>query len=304
MSAAGTESPAEPEPASWVEVSRPPARRTALEHALVLQSRSIGHGLLEQNGELSVLVHPDDVVRAREELERYASENVGWPPPEATLGRVSEGVFGAALFGFTLLGVYFLASAHAFGADWTERGRNDAGAVVAGELWRVVTALTLHADLEHLLSNLCFGGLFVFLACEMLGAGFGLCAIGLAGTFGNLLNALLRDAGHTSVGASTAVFGALGLLVAYQWKVRKLTGFNRGRWLPVVAGCVLLAMLGMGGTDRVDVIAHVTGFGAGCVLGLAAGTWPWHRGLSAFAQSALGVSALAALAGAWVWALS
>jgi membrane associated rhomboid family serine protease len=291
------------EPASWVEVSRSPARRTALEHALVLQARSIGHGILEQDGALCVLVHADDAARAREELARYAQENAAWPPPAAALGSLSEGALGALLFGVTLSSVAFLAGKQAFGIDWLARGRNDAQAVLDGELWRVVTALSLHADLAHLLSNLFFGGLFVFLACEVLGAGFGLCAIGLAGALGNLLNALLREPEHTSIGASTAVFGALGLLVAHQWKTRKLTGFNRGRLLPVVAGCVLLGMLGMGG-ERVDVIAHVTGFLAGGALGLAAGTWPWHRGLSSFAQSVLVVAAPAALAVAWMLAFA
>jgi membrane associated rhomboid family serine protease len=294
---------ADGEPASWVEVSRPPVRRTALEHALVLQALGIGHGVLEQDGVLCVLVHPDDVARAREELERYAAENAAWPPPAAALGRVSEGALGAVLFAFTLVALDFLADARAFGLDWVALGRNDVAAVRAGELWRVVTALSLHADLAHLVSNLFFGGLFVFLACEVLGAGFGLCAIGLAGALGNLLNALVRDPDHTSLGASTAVFGALGLLVAYQWKVRNVPGYGRRRWWPVLAGTVLLAMLGMGG-GRVDVIAHVTGFLAGCVLGLAAGLWPWHRGLSAFGQSALVVAAPAALAVAWILALS
>ena len=84
--------------------------------------------------------------------------------------------------------------------------------ILAGELWRAVTALTLHADHAHLLSNAIACALFLSVVCGALGAGVGSALVLLAGAGGNLANALLHGSHRVSVGAAT---GGLLLIDKY-----------------------------------------------------------------------------------------
>ena len=132
------------------------------------------------------------------------------------------------------------------------RGRR--GGPIAGEWWRAVTALGLHADLGHIGSNLVAGSLFGFFLAEILGGGLAWLMILAAGAAGNAINALIQPATHTSIGASTAVFGAVGLIavLALRYRPRR---WRRGlrRWAPLAAGIMLLAFLGTEGSASISV---------------------------------------------------
>ena len=184
---------------------------------------------------------------------------------------------------------------------WVERGAADARRIGAGELWRCVTALTLHADLPHVLANAVSATVFVGAVCGLLGVGLGSAAVLASGALGNLANAWVRGGDHHSVGASTAVFGAVGLLCALAFSHRRRGSRRRRVALAVGAGLALLAMLGTAG-ERVDLWAHFFGLGAGLVvaapLALRRGGPP-GRGL----QRALGAAALAVVVASWVRAL-
>ena len=96
---------------------------------------------------------------------------------------------------------------------------------------------------------------------------------------GNLLTAAVRfPEAFQSVGASTATFGALGILVgagAYvAWRMRSYRKLGAAL-VPVGAGVIMLGWFGAGG-ENTDVAAHVAGFGVGAVLGLAA-SWRQMR---------------------------
>lgn len=260
---------------SWVELRRTPDRRSARELSLVLQSMGIEHGLFEQRGESLVVVRPADAERAGAELDRYERENRGWPPPRESIGNLSEGLIGAFGWASVLTVVEVLVRTQARGLDWWQQGRGLAVAEREGELWRAWTGLTLHVDLAHFLSNLVFGALFTLLACELIGAGVGLTAILAAGALGNFANAWLQSPEHVSVGASTAVFAALGLLVSYQWRRREqLRQSHFRRFAPLIVGAFLLAAFGLspdtkGDSGRnVDYVAHASGFVAGALAGM------------------------------------
>ncbi len=106
--------------------------------------------------------------------------------------------------------------------------------------------------------------------CQALGPGTGLWVLLLAGALGNWLTALAHGAPHSSVGASTLTFGAIGVLAAQTLVVRWRVGATRRRpWVVIVASLVLLSMLGT--AQGADVLAHVFGLLAGAVLGLALG---------------------------------
>lgn len=97
--------------------------------------------------------------------------------------------------------------------EWSRLGSLDVFRVKTfGEWYRCVTALTLHADSQHLFGNVLFGAPFLILLCRRVGLGLGLFLILLAGSFGNALNAWYRPAGHISLGFSTALFGTVGVL--------------------------------------------------------------------------------------------
>jgi membrane associated rhomboid family serine protease len=145
--------------------------------------------------------------------------------------------------------------------------------VELGEWARAVTALTLHADSVHLLSNLVAGLGFGFCVARYFGSAWGWGLILLSGALGNSLNAWVYfPEPHLSVGASTAVFGALGLLTgAGSWHA--LLGprlrWSVPRWfVPLFGGITLLGLTGLGrGMGVVDVAAHISGFLCGGLLG-------------------------------------
>jgi membrane associated rhomboid family serine protease len=160
-----------------------------------------------------------------------------------------------------------------------------------------VTALTLHADAAHLLGNAVGCAVFVTAVLRLLGPGLGGWLVLLAGAGGNALNALVHGARHSSIGFSTAVFGAIGILGGLQF------GRKRGQrraWLAIAGALGLLAMLGT--SERTDILAHLFGLLVGLVLGLAAGV-AVPRPPGAAAQWTLAAGAVAVLAGSWLLAV-
>jgi membrane associated rhomboid family serine protease len=270
-----------------------------MERLIVLQMTGIQAEITSSGPGYELLVDSSQAGAARSELERYDEENrepVAEAPP---LVRVSNGLAGATVYGALLLLVYLLEQNRAFALDWIATGAADAGLIGQGEWWRVVTALCLHGDAAHLVGNVALGSLFGVLASHRFGSGLAWCGILVSGALGNAINALVQWAPHTSIGASTAVFGALGILAAHTWRTRARHGqATLVRWAPVISGVVLLSLLGTGG-ERTDVLAHVTGFGSGVLLGAVFASM--RGSLGPRFQSLLG--ALALLAPILAWAI-
>ena len=104
------------------------------------------------------------------------------------------------------------------------------------------------------------------------------------------------------MGASTAVFGAIGLLSALGVAARRRhEPKTRRAWLALGAGLALLAMLGTAG-ERVDLWAHLFGWLAGLALGLPIAS-ALGRPPGAARQLTLGAATLLALAACWSSAL-
>jgi len=288
---------------AWVRLTASLSEHNARELALVLEASGIEHratrGLL--GWDLHVPARVSE--RAAEQLAIYLRENAARPavkPPPAMIGR---GWTGVVVYAAVLMLVAVCVRQYAFGFDWLASGRMDAGELRQGQWWRAVTALTIHLDLDHLGGNLAFGSFFAYFVARYFGAGLGWFAILMSGALGNLLNGLVQTGDHRSIGASTAVFGALALLTANTWR----HGFSsatswRARIAPVFAGVALLAFTGTGG-ENTDIGAHLTGFVAGFVLGLTIIRLRLiARGPGL--QKAAGWSAAGLLALAWAAALS
>jgi membrane associated rhomboid family serine protease len=128
----------------------------------------------------------------------------------------------------------------------------------------------------------------------------GLCVLLLAGAGGNALTAAAHGTHHDSVGASTAMFGAIGILGATRVVSRGRRRAARRSWMVVAASLALLALLGT--SPGSDLLAHLFGLLLGGVLGLAAA--PAMRPLRPLVQWALAVAALAVVVGAWLRALA
>jgi membrane associated rhomboid family serine protease len=194
------------------------------------------------------------------------------------------------------------------GESWISRGAALNRAIFNGEWWRLVTALTLHGDLAHFVANLSFGLLFAAFLLPRFGTGVTWLGFVLSGAIGNLLNALFYHAErHTTIGASTAVFGALGMLVAWELVDRWRAPATRGWWqllVPVGGGLALLAYLGVGDEreNRVDYMAHLWGFVAGHILGALLAWMRARERLPTAIQWLLSAAAVLMPAAAWLCA--
>jgi membrane associated rhomboid family serine protease len=79
-----------------------------------------------------------------------------------------------------------------------------------------------------------------------------------------------------SVGASTAIFGAVGVLAALGvGRHRRLGLAGRRALTPIAAGLALLAMLGT--SERADLSGHIFGLLAGILLGIPCAQVPLAR---------------------------
>ncbi|WP_428559238.1 MAG: rhomboid family intramembrane serine protease [Solidesulfovibrio sp. DCME] len=286
----------------------------ARDWAYVLSARGIPHSLRRDGPGWRLFVPSRRAAEALEEIRAYAQEraDIPLPDPEAAPPRPSAfwpvlAVMGivAGLWGF------LLGNTSLFGRSvpWRAIGAGDSAAMLAGQWWRAATALWLHADPAHLFGNAASAALFLSLLCRETGLGLGFFLTVAAGVGGNVLKVLIQGPGLHFLGASTAVFGALGALGGLG-----LSGFHPAastrRALTAGAVLMLLAMLGAGSEDTglVDLAGHFFGFACGAALGLAFGRRlcragkPGAAGQAAFAALAVAVPLAAwglALAGWW-----
>lgn len=285
------------------EVGRYSRIAKAQDHGLVILSMGVAYWLMPlPEGGYALYVEKEHVESVREQLSRFDRENRYWPPRADLLPSGKSSASSTMLYVLLIWGVFIVSN-----EDLVRAGSASEEAIGAGEWWRGLTALTLHADWAHLVGNTVGGFLFFGLVFRFLGVGFGWICILLTGFLGNLLNAWgYAGTGHNSIGASTAVFGSLGIVVGYRiLRQFRLTRWSwpRHLWVPLVAGIVLLGFLGAGG-ERTDVLAHGWGFLAGLLLGAGGAALRaderWRRPAP---QRILGWLTLLAVMGAWALAL-
>jgi len=120
-----------------------------------------------------------------------------------------------------------------------------------------------------------------------------------AGALGNLITAAVLPGHHVSVGASTAIFGALGGLLGVRVIAARQVVSAHPLWTAVAATGALFGMLGT--APGADVPAHFFGLLCGALLGVA-----WIVGgarlPSRLVQYALTVAAAGVVALCWTLA--
>ena len=239
------------------------------EWTLVLSSMGIAHAVRDLGNAWVILVSEEDRPRAAEAIRLYEAENRNWPPKRSRELLPHARSLVAPLLMLLLILFFSVTGPVDRSSEWFAHGTASSDRILHGELWRTVTALTLHADTLHVLGNALTGSIFLSAVNRRLGDGRGPLVVLLSGALGNWANAMWHRTGHLSIGASTAVFGAVGVLAATQLALDR--GDADRPWLqrvaPVVGGLALLGMLGA--SPHSDLLAHLFGLGAGLAVGLA-----------------------------------
>ena len=305
-------------PPQWKDVGTalPPGldpatdRRTAWDRCLALTAVGVPNHASGSGGRWRVHVPPEHLERAASEIVALSGENrsrrAAPAPPE-------PGVRGDAwtvILAMGLLAVFHVLIRRAWPdlglspADWLALGEADSTAMLAGAMVarshgpdparRRRPPGRKHAHRRR----------FPGPAGTPAGLGHGPGpgpGLGCGGQRGQRLAA--RPGGNLSVGASTAVFGAVGVLAALRAVMERRLDPRR-TLIPVAAGLGLLSMLGTAG-ENTDLWAHLSGFAAGLTLGALSGLIALRRGLPGPAANALcGLAAPLALAWAWLAAFA
>jgi len=149
-------------------------------------------------------------------------------------------------------------------------GANFGPATKDGEWWRLGSALFLHFGLAHLALNMLAlwdGGRLVE---RMFGHARFLAIFFIAGLSGNLLSLIAQGDRAVSGGASGAVFGVYGALLAYLWLERRQ--LRAGEFRPLFLGAALFTAINIGlgfQVTGIDNAAHIGGLTAGILAGAA-----------------------------------
>lgn len=153
------------------------------------------------------------------------------------------------------------------GQSLYDAGSMNAEKIIVGrQYYRLFTCMFLHADIDHIVSNMifliglgqmveCAIGHFRFLALYLI-SGFG------AGTASLLYSVLTGDI-YDAVGASGAIFGLIGALLI-------LVIIHHGRYRNISIGRIAFAIVYMvyagARAERVDNAAHVGGLMCGMLI--------------------------------------
>ncbi len=264
----------------WVGVGHFSSLEQAYDHGLVILA--MGEACrVEQAaapGEFELQAEVVPAARIAVELDAYGKEMA------VPVRKVAEGrEWSRYSAGWSFCGVWILTLMAVF--HWQDQdaslvrraASSSVGIFGQGEWWRAFTALFLHADLPHLVGNLVGGTIFASLVSKSIGPLKTWPTILLCGALGNLLTSWIHyPNSFLSIGASTAVFAALGILsgLGVSETVRDRIRLPWARVsAPVLAGVVLLSWLGSGNGSNTDVMGHVFGFGSGLVAGMTTGAF-------------------------------
>ncbi|MBC2607305.1 rhomboid family intramembrane serine protease [Pelagicoccus albus] len=280
-------------------------RTTRLAHEAGLAVLAYGehYWVHMESGRYLLVVRREQAEALKREVEISTLRNRYWPPQslELPVRSIRKGPTILAILGIIL--AFSLQTAH---PEISTLGVNNSQAVWEnGEWWRIFTAMTLHADLSHLAGNLLGLSLFGYLSCRYLGNGLAWFLIVISAAASNATS-ILANLGqdYQSLGASTAVFAALGLIAGFPLGVflRAKEPIQQRDWLiPFFGGCVLFAWMG-GGEFPTDVAAHLWSFGYGALFATLIGVTALHAKLKKVAQSFLLLAAGTLLGAAWFWA--
>ena len=203
----------------------------------------------------------DDTLKKSNEKEVLSYMNINWKKvqtsPYITIFLVSANVVIFLLCTFTGELIYNIGdlSPHSF--------------FDLGQYYRAISSMFLHADINHIVNNmLLLAGIGVMLEGEVHHFRFLLLYLfsGLGGQAVSLVNKAIGNEWYiSSIGASGAVFGLVGLLLAMSlcWKTKMVT-VTWQRIVIVVAYSIYSGIR----ASNIDNAAHIGGFISGFIMGL------------------------------------
>jgi rhomboid protease GluP len=145
-----------------------------------------------------------------------------------------------------------------------ELGWKDTARIAAGEYWRLVTPLFLHAGPAHIF----FNSYAIYIIAPQVERVFGslrFVVIYLLSGIAGVVASMIFNPNVPSVGASGAIFGLIGALIVYLYRHRELFGgMGRRRLMAAleIAGINLLIGLAPG----IDNWGHVGGLVSGVAM--------------------------------------
>ena len=259
----------------WVDLGTYPSLDDAYDHALV--ALAMGEAVRvergETPGEFDLRAEPEAAPKISAEIREYVTESEAQALPKIIPSNWAKHPAGWL---YTLVWIAILLTVFKFQQQdpsiANRAASSSIGLIERGEWWRPFTALFLHGDGAHILGNIASGTVFGILVAKSIGPLKGWLLILLSGTAGNAITSLVTyPEPFVSLGASTAVFGALGILSGIGI-VENCREEVRMPWIrvlaPLFSGRILRC--GLGGAapgSGTDVFGHVFGFCAGAVAG-------------------------------------
>jgi rhomboid protease GluP len=143
-------------------------------------------------------------------------------------------------------------------------------AVFAGQWWRIVSAIFVHVDLYHLLSNLCFLLLFGTIAESVFQRAGYVALWFLTGIAGSMAQLVALSPQYYGFGASGVAFGLVGALWAAYCLERVPSPTIKRRWTIVIllGFFIILGLLPDWLQAHSFNAAHLSGLLAGMIFGL------------------------------------
>ena len=131
------------------------------------------------------------------------------------------------------------------------------------EYWRLVTAVAVHSDLQHLFSNIIFVALFSYLLYGYFGF-WVFPALGVAlAALANYLSLLTYPAGVSLVGASGLVYWMAGFWLSMYLAVERT--LSPGKRAMRAVGIAMVVLLPTSFDAGVGYRVHALGFGLGVI---------------------------------------
>lgn len=282
-----------------------PNVKKAHEAGLAVLAAGSVYWVYPYEGQYALVVRSEEVERLKREVSIFHRRNRFWPKLSPELAEKKISTLPTWAFLFFLANIFYLQGAY---PQLEEIGMNSSTAFKHNfEWWRIFTAANLHADLGHLVGNLFGMGLFGYFAARYLGNGLAWISILLAAALSNLTNVLIHwESAFLSLGASTAVFAALGIVTGFPLGnyLKSHDPIDRRQWLiPFAGGLMLLAWMG-GGDYLTDVAGHLWSFIYGLLAAITIGWTGLQARVVKRGQGLLLCSGWILIALSWILAFS
>lgn len=159
--------------------------------------------------------------------------------------------------------VYILTLIPSLGREILSAGASVNGLIAAGEWWRIITSMFLHAGFMHVLFNMFSLFLFGPELEKIAGKVRFLTIYFLAGIFGGAATFVTQAPEYASVGASGAIYGIFGAFGALIYYTRHLFPQLKQIMLPLIVISLIMTFV----TPNINISAHLGGLVTGFILG-------------------------------------